>query len=140
MSGWQLTKRVRPRAFESLLRQEIGYFDRSENSCGAISGRLSLDAMSVQQMIGTRLGIVFEALAMLIFGLILGYLFNWKLTSVFFLFVLFVFILVFFDIRCQAQMNTQNSLILARSNSVRLNDTPLTCFLFRVLVGCRGYL
>lgn len=83
MSGWQLTKRVRLRAFESLLRQEIGYFDRSENSCGAISGRLSLDAMSVQQMIGTRLGIVFEALVMFIFGLICFYscLLRYSLSS-----------------------------------------------------------
>lgn len=80
MSGTQLTKRVRLTAFENLLRQEVGFFDRPSNSSGAISTRLSSDAMAVQQMIGTRLGIVFETVAMLTFGLILGYLFNWKLA------------------------------------------------------------
>jgi ATP-binding cassette subfamily B (MDR/TAP) protein 1 len=120
MSGSQLTQRVRVKAFENLLCQEVAFFDRSENSSGAIAARLSSDAMAVQQMIGTRLGIVFETVTMLSFGLIIGYLFNWKLTSVFLSFVILVLCLAFLDIRSQAQLNKYNSTILGQSSSVRL--------------------
>ena len=98
----------------------MGYFDRPENSSGAISTRLSSDAMAVQQMVGTRLGIVFETLTMLTFGLIVGYIFNWKLASVFFAFVILIFILIFLDVRFQAQVNKSNYLILSQSSSVKL--------------------
>jgi len=52
-----LTQRVRSKAFACLLRQEVAYFDRSENSSGAICARLSTEASAIQQMTGTRLGI-----------------------------------------------------------------------------------
>ncbi|CAF3683937.1 unnamed protein product [Rotaria sordida] len=60
----KLTQRIRSKAFACLLRQEVAYFDRPENSSGAICTRLSLDASAVQEMIGTRLGVVCEVLAL----------------------------------------------------------------------------
>ncbi|CAF1151950.1 unnamed protein product [Rotaria sordida] len=44
ISGSKLTQRIRSKAFECLLRQEVAYFDRPENSSGAICVRLSSDA------------------------------------------------------------------------------------------------
>ena len=35
-------------AFKALLRQEISYFDRAENSTGALAARLAADASAVQ--------------------------------------------------------------------------------------------
>ncbi|CAF0864240.1 unnamed protein product [Rotaria sordida] len=64
ISGSKLTQRIRSKAFACLLRQEVAYFDRPENSSGAICTRLSLDASAVQEMIGTRLGVVCEVLAL----------------------------------------------------------------------------
>ncbi|CAF0844645.1 unnamed protein product [Rotaria sordida] len=58
ISGSKLTQRIRSKAFACLLRQEVAYFDRPENSSGAICTRLSLDASAVQEMIGTRLGVL----------------------------------------------------------------------------------
>lgn len=107
------------KAFESLLRQEMAFFDRPENSSGAISTRLSSDAMAVQQMVGVRLGIIFETFAMLTVGLLIGFIFNWKLTSVIFAFVLLSLLLVSVDIRTQIQANKLKSGILAQSSSVR---------------------
>ncbi|CAF3163376.1 unnamed protein product [Rotaria sp. Silwood2] len=56
-AGSKLTQRIRSKAFACLLRQEVAYFDRPENSSGAICARLSSDASAVQEMTGTRLGI-----------------------------------------------------------------------------------
>ncbi|CAF3274455.1 unnamed protein product [Rotaria sp. Silwood2] len=63
ITGSRLTQRIRLKAFACLLRQEVAYFDRPENSSGAICTRLSSDASAIQEMTGTRLGIICEALA-----------------------------------------------------------------------------
>ena len=122
------------KAFGSLLRQEVGFFDRAENSSGAISTRLSSDAIAVQQVVGTQLGIVFETVAMSSVGLVIGYLFNWKLASIFLAFILLMVILIFLEIRLQAQVNKQNSLLLNRSSSVRA--TRLTIAQKYLLIPC----
>ncbi|CAF1436213.1 unnamed protein product [Rotaria sp. Silwood1] len=64
IAGAKLTQRIRSKAFECLLRQEIAYFDRPENSSGSICAWLSSDASAIQQMTGTRLGAISEALAL----------------------------------------------------------------------------
>lgn len=47
-AGERLTKRVRSMMFESMMGQEIGWFDRKENSVGALCARLSSEAASLQ--------------------------------------------------------------------------------------------
>ncbi|CAF4269466.1 unnamed protein product [Rotaria sp. Silwood2] len=64
IAGSKLTQRVRSKAFACLLRQEVAYFDRPENSSGSICTRLSSHALAVQEMVGTRLGVICEALAL----------------------------------------------------------------------------
>ncbi|CAF4034340.1 unnamed protein product [Rotaria sp. Silwood2] len=65
ISGSKLTQRIRVQAFACLLRQEVAYFDRPENNSGAIFTRLSSDASAIQEMIGTRLGVICETLALI---------------------------------------------------------------------------
>ncbi|CAF1176944.1 unnamed protein product [Rotaria sordida] len=60
ISGSKLTQRIRSKAFACLLRQEVAYFDRPENSSGAICTRLSSHASAIQEMTGTRLGVICE--------------------------------------------------------------------------------
>ncbi|CAF4603530.1 unnamed protein product, partial [Rotaria sp. Silwood2] len=67
IAGSKLTQRIRSKAFACLLRQEVAYFDRPENSSGAISNRLSSDTASIQEMTGSRLGIICEAFALCFF-------------------------------------------------------------------------
>ena len=43
-----LTQRIRAKIFQALLRQEIDYFDKPENSVGALCTRLSTEASAVQ--------------------------------------------------------------------------------------------
>ncbi|CAF4617587.1 unnamed protein product [Rotaria socialis] len=48
ISGCALIKRLRMKAFSSMLRQEVGWFDRSGNNSGALCARLSTDANILQ--------------------------------------------------------------------------------------------
>ncbi|CAF3643607.1 unnamed protein product [Rotaria sp. Silwood1] len=63
ISGSKLTQRIRSKAFACLLRQEVAYFDRPENSSGAICTRLSSGASAIQEMTGTRLGLTVEVIS-----------------------------------------------------------------------------
>ena len=48
VAGEKLTKRIRLKSFETMLRQEIGWFDDSRNSTGALTTRLATDASEVK--------------------------------------------------------------------------------------------
>lgn len=48
VSGESLTLRIRKSCFESMLRQEIGWFDLSENNTGALTTRLATDSSAIQ--------------------------------------------------------------------------------------------
>jgi ATP-binding cassette subfamily B (MDR/TAP) protein 1 len=121
-----LTQRIRAKAFAHFLRQEVAYFDRSENSSGAISARLSSDAFAIQQMTGTRLGIIFETLAVLCFGLILGLFYSWQLTLIVLFSAIITFSITYMNIRLQARLKKRSTLILERANSVRSDDCSLS--------------
>ena len=75
--------------------------------------------MAVQQMVGVRLGILFETFTMLMVGLSIAFIFNWKLASVISAFVLLSLVLVSVEIRTQIQVNKLKSTIQAQSSSVR---------------------
>lgn len=47
-SGEILTRRVRKKGFESMLRQDIGWFDDHRNNPGSLAARLATDAAYVQ--------------------------------------------------------------------------------------------
>ena len=48
ISGEELTIRLRNLSFRAMLKQEMGWFDHTKNSVGALCSRLSGDAAAVQ--------------------------------------------------------------------------------------------
>lgn len=59
-SGEKLTRRLRDMSFRALLRMEIGYFDKEENSTGAVCAKLAEDASLVQGITGPFFGYFFS--------------------------------------------------------------------------------
>jgi ATP-binding cassette subfamily B (MDR/TAP) protein 1 len=117
-----LTQRIRARAFEYLLRQEIAYFDRPENSSGAICARLSSDALAVQQMTSTRLGYIFEVIAMFGCGLVFSFFISFQLALILFSFILLVLFLACAMIHSQAHISKCSSFIFQRASSVNKSN------------------
>merc|ERR1719483_1975780 len=79
ISGENLTARMRKDAFEAMLRQEMGWFDKTENSTGSLCARLSGDAAKVQGATGARVGSIMQGVAGVILAVLMGLYFNWKL-------------------------------------------------------------
>ncbi|CAM4746652.1 unnamed protein product [Rotaria magnacalcarata] len=79
-SGEALTKRLRSKAFQAILRQDMTFFDREENSTGALCTRLATEASAVQGASGVRFGLIFQYLFAIVAGIFLGFAYSWQLT------------------------------------------------------------
>lgn len=55
-AGARLTRVIRNEAFESLLRQEVGFYDADGHSIGTITARLATDAADVALMVSKAWG------------------------------------------------------------------------------------
>ncbi|KAJ2945156.1 hypothetical protein O0L34_g9219 [Tuta absoluta] len=82
LTGVRLTARLRVAAFESMLKQEIGWFDDPLNGVGALCSRLAADAAAVQGATGTRIGALMQACATILLGVILSMYYTWQMTLV----------------------------------------------------------
>ncbi|CAD5117246.1 DgyrCDS6041 [Dimorphilus gyrociliatus] len=79
-SGEILTLRLRRMAFKALMSQEIAYFDDKKNNLGALTTRLATDASAVQGATGARLGTIIQSFCSIVTGLVIGFVFSWKLS------------------------------------------------------------
>jgi ATP-binding cassette subfamily B (MDR/TAP) protein 1 len=68
--------------FAAVLRQEVAWFDRDENSSGAITARLATDATVVRGLVGDRLSLVTQTLALIAISFAIGFALNWRLAFV----------------------------------------------------------
>ncbi|CAF1044852.1 unnamed protein product [Adineta steineri] len=118
ISGSKLTQRVRSKAFACLLRQEVAYFDRPENSSGTITVRLSSNASAIQDMIGTTLGLIFQGFALFLFGLVFGLLFSRQLTLIMIFPFVLLLISAYVNVRLTVWLKTRTDLIIGRASSL----------------------
>ncbi|KAI9333111.1 P-loop containing nucleoside triphosphate hydrolase protein [Obelidium mucronatum] len=81
-AGERLTRKLREKSFEALLRQEIAYFDDEKHSTGIITGQLSEDAFQVQGLVGQSMATIVQLSASIAAGLILAFTNGWQLTLV----------------------------------------------------------
>jgi len=77
-----LIRRVRNKAFCTMLRQEISWFDREENTAGALTSFLSTETTHLSGMSGVTLGTILNVMTTLIASIILSCAIGWKLALV----------------------------------------------------------
>lgn len=78
----RLIHRVRDRAFRTMLRQDIEFFDKEENTAGALTSFLSTETTHVAGLSGVTLGTLLTVITTLIAALSLSIAIAWKLALV----------------------------------------------------------
>lgn len=78
--GECLTKKIRGVIFEKILSFEIEWFDQENNSTGALSSRLSTDAMMVRTLVADRLAFLTQSISAATLAVIMGMVLSWRLS------------------------------------------------------------
>ncbi|KAG5805533.1 hypothetical protein H9Q74_010639 [Fusarium xylarioides] len=78
----RLVHRVRDRAFRAMLRQDVAFFDRDENTAGALTSFLSTETTHVAGLSGVTLGTLLMVGTTLIAAIALSLAIQWKLSLV----------------------------------------------------------
>ncbi|KAM0053903.1 putative ABC-type xenobiotic transporter [Helianthus debilis subsp. tardiflorus] len=82
VAGSKLIKRIRSLCFEKVLNMEVGWFDKPENSSGAIGARLSADAANVRGLVGDALAQIVQDSASAAAGLVIAFAACWQLALI----------------------------------------------------------
>ncbi|XP_061185823.1 ATP-dependent translocase ABCB1-like [Saccostrea echinata] len=72
------THRIRIAFFRNIMRQEISWFDTHDS--GELNTRLSGDISKIQTGIGDKMGIFFQWFSTFLTGVVIGFVYGWKLT------------------------------------------------------------
>lgn len=81
-SSERLIRRARGQAFRSMLRQDITFFDREENSTGALTSFLSTETKHLSGISGVTLGTILMTSTTLGAAMIISLAIGWKLALV----------------------------------------------------------
>jgi ATP-binding cassette, subfamily B (MDR/TAP), member 1 len=78
----RLIHRARDRAFRTMLRQDISFFDKEENSTGALTAFLSTEATHLASISGATLGTLLTCITTLVGACAISLAIGWKLALV----------------------------------------------------------
>ncbi|KAI8339773.1 p-glycoprotein [Choanephora cucurbitarum] len=82
IAGAKYTRTLRCMLFSAFMRQEIAYFDHDDNSVGALTTKLAVDAKNVNEMITRVWADLIQIFCTTILGLTIAFLQSWKLTLI----------------------------------------------------------
>uniref|UniRef100_A0A915BU20 ABC-type xenobiotic transporter n=1 Tax=Parascaris univalens TaxID=6257 RepID=A0A915BU20_PARUN len=91
---------IRKRYFAAVLRQEISWFDANET--GVLTTKMSSGIDRIKDGMGDKCGVLLQAIATFIFGVLVGLSYSWKMTLLMLAIVPFVLISLYGSARALA--------------------------------------
>ncbi|KAF9584456.1 Multidrug resistance protein 1 [Lunasporangiospora selenospora] len=80
--GETMARRMRTLSFQAIMSQEMGFFDKEENSTGALSSRLATDAYQMHELVSQIMKLFFQTVVTVALGLGFAFSVSWQLTLV----------------------------------------------------------
>ena len=77
-----MTLKVRKQLYESILLKHMGWFDDKENSPGVLSATMASDAQTLNGVSAEGLAASMEAMCATLVGIVIGFSYNWQISSV----------------------------------------------------------
>ncbi|MBR4260758.1 MAG: ATP-binding cassette domain-containing protein, partial [Clostridia bacterium] len=88
--GVALARLYRKKILKKYLQFHISFYDITKNSPGSLLTRLSIDTMQLNNLVFSVVGSTVQVSVTFVLGLILGCLYEWRLTLIMFVFVPFI--------------------------------------------------
>ena len=88
--GSVITCNMRKEIVEKYLSLHVAYFDIDDNAPGALLTKLSIDTTQLNSIILTLVGDVSQTTGVVVAGLILGFIYDWRLTLISICFIPFI--------------------------------------------------
>ena len=85
-----LTSNLRKKIFKKYLELPMEFFDKVENSPGALLTKLSMDTIQLNSVVQMIIGDLFHSFGSLFTGIILALYYDWRLTLISFAFIPFI--------------------------------------------------
>ncbi|KAI9485126.1 putative ABC transporter protein [Zychaea mexicana] len=76
------TSRLRALVFRAFLKQEVGFFDREDNSVGALASKLAVDTKTMNEMVTRVPGDFMQVVSTAACGLAIAFAHNWTLSLI----------------------------------------------------------
>uniref|UniRef100_A0A1A9UJ85 Uncharacterized protein n=1 Tax=Glossina austeni TaxID=7395 RepID=A0A1A9UJ85_GLOAU len=127
LAGVWLTSRIRSITFQKVLNQDVGWFDRKENSVGAMSARLAGDACAVQGAIGFPLSNIIQAIANFICSFTIGFYYSWELALICLTTSPFMVAAILFEAKFTGQCAVKEKIILEETSRVATEAVAQIC-------------
>ncbi|KAH8233003.1 hypothetical protein KR026_002905 [Drosophila bipectinata] len=118
IAGERLTERLRGLMFETMLKQEVAWFDDKANGTGSLCARLSGDAAAVQGATGQRIGTIIQSVATLALGVGLSMYYEWSLGLVALAFTPFILIAFYMQRTVMAKENMGSAKTMENSTKL----------------------
>ncbi|OLN93242.1 Leptomycin B resistance protein pmd1-like protein 6 [Colletotrichum chlorophyti] len=80
--GQSLSQNVRRGLLSGMLRQDLRFFDRAENTVGALNSRIDSQAQAILELMGFNVALAFLSFINIIASSVLGIVYSWKLGLV----------------------------------------------------------
>ncbi|GJS38634.1 ABC transporter B family member 21-like protein [Tanacetum coccineum] len=82
VAGAKLIRRIRVLCFEKVINMEVSWFDKKENTSGAVGARLSVDAANVRGLVGDTLAQLVQSSSSIVVALGIAFTSCWQLTFI----------------------------------------------------------
>jgi ABC-type multidrug transport system fused ATPase/permease subunit len=88
--GSVISSRMRKKVLQKYLELHVGYYDIDSNSPGGLLTKLSIDTTQLSSLVLTIFGAIISTLGAIITALVIGFIFDWKLTLIILVFIPFI--------------------------------------------------
>ena len=80
--GENITINMRHKLYEAILKKSVGWFDLRDNSAGVLTSVLASDIQALNGASTEGLAVIVETFFALVCGIVLGFIFSWKVSLV----------------------------------------------------------
>jgi len=98
--------KIRRQLYSKILSKHMGWFDEKENTPGVLSTTMASDAQTINGVSAEGLATTLEGAFAILTGIVIGFAYNWKMSTVCILCVPFIVLATIMNVKFQSGMSS----------------------------------